>query len=163
MASTWHLILPLLFRRKLAQLQVAYHQLFQEYDAHIKASLESEKRSQVGNTLQMVMDDVAIVEQRGITGDLSNLVLPSYGEMAARDVGTIVVCHFSHPQKTLAVSSSLQQGLDVQAAELFQQLQQAEEALVAKQEHIDKLKREAEEYKSIMETVPVLKAQVSKE
>ena len=29
------------------QLQVAYHHLFQEYDAHIKASMEGDKRSQV--------------------------------------------------------------------------------------------------------------------
>lgn len=35
-------------RRKLAQLQVAYHQLFQEYDSHIKNSIEGEKRAQVG-------------------------------------------------------------------------------------------------------------------
>ncbi|CAI5795913.1 CCHC NOA-type domain-containing protein [Podarcis lilfordi] len=83
-------------KRKLAQLQVAYHQLFQEYDSHIKASLENEKWSQ---------------------------------------------------------------GLDVRAAELSEQLQQAEEALVAKQELIDKLKEEAEQHKAIMETVPVLKAQ----
>ncbi|XP_074787181.1 NF-kappa-B essential modulator [Athene noctua] len=33
-------------KRKLVQLQVAYHHLFQEYDAHIKASLEGDKRSQ---------------------------------------------------------------------------------------------------------------------
>uniref|UniRef100_A0A8D0DTJ1 NF-kappa-B essential modulator n=1 Tax=Salvator merianae TaxID=96440 RepID=A0A8D0DTJ1_SALMN len=83
-------------KRKLAQVQAAYHQLFQEYDTHIKASLESEKRSK---------------------------------------------------------------DLDLQAAELSQQLQQAEEALVAKQELIDKLKEEAEQHKTIMETVPVLKAQ----
>lgn len=31
------------------QLQVAYHHLFQEYDAHIKASLEGDKQSQVGD------------------------------------------------------------------------------------------------------------------
>ncbi|KAM7021095.1 NF-kappa-B essential modulator [Acridotheres tristis] len=36
-----------LSRRKLVQLQAAYHHLFQEYDAHIKASLEGDKRSQV--------------------------------------------------------------------------------------------------------------------
>ncbi|XP_061470010.1 NF-kappa-B essential modulator [Rhineura floridana] len=83
-------------KRKLAQLQAAYHQLFQEYDSHIKASVESEKRNK---------------------------------------------------------------GLDLQAAELSEQLQQAEEALVAKQELIDKLKEEAEQHKAIMETVPVLKAQ----
>ncbi|XP_066196323.1 NF-kappa-B essential modulator-like isoform X5 [Sylvia atricapilla] len=34
-------------KRKLVQLQAAYHHLFQEYDAHIKASLEGDKRSQV--------------------------------------------------------------------------------------------------------------------
>nr|XP_008102141.1 PREDICTED: NF-kappa-B essential modulator isoform X1 [Anolis carolinensis] len=83
-------------KRKLAQLQVAYHELFREYDSHIKTSLESEKRSK---------------------------------------------------------------GLDLQVAELSQQLQEAEEALVAKQELIDKLKEEAEQHKAIMETVPVLKAQ----
>lgn len=32
------------------QLQVAYHHLFQEYDAHIKASLEGDKRGQVGDS-----------------------------------------------------------------------------------------------------------------
>ncbi|XP_014653000.1 PREDICTED: NF-kappa-B essential modulator isoform X4 [Ceratotherium simum simum] len=74
-------------KRKLAQLQVAYHQLFQEYDNHIKSSMG------------MQLDD------------------------------------------------------------LKQQLQQAEEALVAKQEVIDKLKEEAEQHKIVMETVPVLKAQ----
>ncbi|XP_070794285.1 NF-kappa-B essential modulator isoform X1 [Pituophis catenifer annectens] len=83
-------------KRKLAQVQVAYHQLFQEYDAHIKTSLETEKRSK---------------------------------------------------------------SLDLQLAELSQQMQQAEEALVAKQEHIDKLKEDAEQHKTVMETVPVLKAQ----
>ncbi|KAM5221761.1 NF-kappa-B essential modulator isoform 2-T2 [Ctenodactylus gundi] len=71
-------------KRKLAQLQVAYHQLFQDYDNHIKSSM---------------------------------------------------------------------------LEELKQQLQQAEEALVAKQEVIDKLKEEAEQHKMVMETVPVLKAQ----
>ncbi|KAL8164341.1 UNVERIFIED_CONTAM: hypothetical protein K2H54_049319, partial [Gekko kuhli] len=83
-------------KKKLAQLQGAYHQLFQEYDAHIKASMENEKRIKV---------------------------------------------------------------LDQQGAELSDQLQQAEEALVAKQELIDKLKEEAEQHKAVMETVPVLKAQ----
>ncbi|XP_058025308.1 NF-kappa-B essential modulator [Ahaetulla prasina] len=83
-------------KRKLAQVQVAYHQLFQEYDAHIKTSLETEKRNK---------------------------------------------------------------SLDLQLAELSQQMQQAEEALVAKQEHIDKLKEDAEQHKTVMETVPVLKAQ----
>ncbi|XP_077028670.1 NF-kappa-B essential modulator isoform X2 [Agelaius phoeniceus] len=34
-------------KRKLVQLQAAYHHLFQEYDAHIKSSLEGDKRSQV--------------------------------------------------------------------------------------------------------------------
>nr|XP_014432516.1 NF-kappa-B essential modulator isoform X4 [Pelodiscus sinensis] len=33
-------------KRKLAQLQAAYHQLFQEYDSHMKSSLDQEKRSQ---------------------------------------------------------------------------------------------------------------------
>ncbi|XP_031302177.1 NF-kappa-B essential modulator isoform X3 [Camelus dromedarius] len=74
-------------KRKLAQLQVAYHQLFQEYDSHIKS------------------------------------------------------------------------GAGSQLEDLKQQLQQAEEALVAKQELIDKLKEEAEQHKIVMETVPVLKAQ----
>ncbi|XP_032253389.1 NF-kappa-B essential modulator isoform X3 [Phoca vitulina] len=81
-------------RRKLAQLQVAYHQLFQEYDNHIKSSMVSSERN------------------RGM-----------------------------------------------QLEDLKQQLQQAEEALVAKQEVIDKLKEEAEQHKIVMETVPVLKAQ----
>lgn len=74
-------------KRKLAQLQVAYHQLFQDYDNHIKSSM------------------------------------------------------------------------GMQLEDLKQQLQQAEEALVAKQEVIDKLKEEAEQHKIVMETVPVLKAQ----
>ncbi|XP_004482918.1 NF-kappa-B essential modulator isoform X2 [Dasypus novemcinctus] len=81
-------------KRKLAQLQVAYRQLFQDYDEHIKSSLASNERN------------------RGI-----------------------------------------------QLEDLKQQLQQAEEALVAKQELIDKLKEEAEQHKTVMETVPVLKAQ----
>ncbi|XP_004414570.1 PREDICTED: NF-kappa-B essential modulator isoform 1 [Odobenus rosmarus divergens] len=81
-------------KRKLAQLQVAYHQLFQEYDNHIKSSMVSSERN------------------RGM-----------------------------------------------QLEDLKQQLQQAEEALVAKQEVIDKLKEEAEQHKIVMETVPVLKAQ----
>ncbi|GAB5585030.1 NF-kappa-B essential modulator isoform X1 [Prionailurus iriomotensis] len=81
-------------KRKLAQLQVAYHQLFQEYDSHIKSSVVSSERN------------------RGL-----------------------------------------------QLEDLKQQLQQAEEALVAKQEVIDKLKEEAEQHKIVMETVPVLKAQ----
>ncbi|XP_065756548.1 NF-kappa-B essential modulator isoform X6 [Phocoena phocoena] len=50
-----------------------------------------------------------------------------------------------------------QQGLQLE--DLKQQLKQAEEALVAKQELIDKLKEEAEQHKTVMETVPVLKAQ----
>ncbi|XP_037677123.1 NF-kappa-B essential modulator [Choloepus didactylus] len=81
-------------KRKLAQLQVAYHQLFQEYDSHIKSSMASSERNR----------------------------------------GT-------------------------QLEDIKQQLQEAEEALVAKQELIDKLKEEAEQHKSLMETVPVLKAQ----
>uniref|UniRef100_A0A8C8S528 NF-kappa-B essential modulator n=1 Tax=Pelusios castaneus TaxID=367368 RepID=A0A8C8S528_9SAUR len=83
-------------KRKLAQLQAAYHQLFQEYDGHVKSSLESEKRSQ---------------------------------------------------------------GMDKHLEELLQQLQQAEEALVAKQELIDKLKEDMEQNKVVLETIPVLKAQ----
>lgn len=89
-------------KRKLAQLQVAYHQLFQDYDNHIKNSMGVMERGRLG-----VSD---------------------------------------HPQRG-------------QLEELKQQLQQAEEALVAKQEVIDKLKEEAEQHKIIMETVPVLKAQ----
>ncbi|KAM4818607.1 NF-kappa-B essential modulator isoform 1-T2 [Thomomys bottae] len=81
-------------KRKLAQLQMAYHQLFQDYDNHIKSSMVSCER------------------KRGM-----------------------------------------------QLEDLKQQLQQAEEALVAKQEVIDKLKEEAEQHKIVMETVPVLKAQ----
>ncbi|KAF6390164.1 inhibitor of nuclear factor kappa B kinase regulatory subunit gamma [Rhinolophus ferrumequinum] len=73
-------------KRKLAQLQVAYHQLFQDYDNHIKSS-------------------------------------------------------------------------GMQLEDLKQRLQQAEEALVAKQEVIDKLKEEAEQHKIVMETVSVLKVQ----
>lgn len=34
-------------KRKLAQLQVAYHQLFQEYDNHVKSSLVSSERNRV--------------------------------------------------------------------------------------------------------------------
>ena len=37
----------LFLRRKLAQLQVAYHQLFQEYDSHIKSSVVSSERNRV--------------------------------------------------------------------------------------------------------------------
>ncbi|XP_059535188.1 NF-kappa-B essential modulator isoform X2 [Myotis daubentonii] len=81
-------------KRKLAQLQAAYHQLFQDYDNRMKSSLVSNERN------------------RGM-----------------------------------------------QLEDLKQQLQQAEEALVAKQELIDKLKEEAEQHKIVMETVPVLKAQ----
>ncbi|XP_030404186.1 NF-kappa-B essential modulator isoform X2 [Gopherus evgoodei] len=83
-------------KRKLAQLQAAYHQLFQDYDGHVKSSLESEKRSQ---------------------------------------------------------------GMELHLEELQQQLQQAEEALVAKQELIDKLKEDMEQHKAMLETIPVLKAQ----
>ncbi|XP_029464307.1 NF-kappa-B essential modulator isoform X4 [Rhinatrema bivittatum] len=83
-------------KRKLAQLQAAYHQLFQEYDQHIKSSMETERRNK---------------EMEGHLEDLS------------------------------------------------QQLQQAEEALVAKQELIDKLKDAAEQHKAMQETIPVLKAQ----
>ncbi|XP_043357280.1 NF-kappa-B essential modulator isoform X2 [Dermochelys coriacea] len=83
-------------KRKLAQLQAAYHQIFQEYDGHVKSSLESEKRNQ---------------------------------------------------------------GMELHLKELLQQLQQAEEALVAKQELIDKLKEDMEQHKAVLETIPVLKAQ----
>ncbi|XP_062456824.1 NF-kappa-B essential modulator, partial [Rhea pennata] len=78
-------------KRKLVQLQVAYHHLFQEYDSHIKASLGDSNRTQL--------------------------------------------------------------------AEVVAQLQQAEEALVAKQELIDKLKAEAERHRATLETIPVLQAQ----
>nr|XP_019574718.1 PREDICTED: NF-kappa-B essential modulator isoform X2 [Rhinolophus sinicus] len=81
-------------KRKLAQLQVAYHQLFQDYDNHIKSSVMTSERN------------------RGM-----------------------------------------------QLEDLKQRLQQAEEALVAKQEVIDKLKEEAEQHKIVMETVSVLKVQ----
>ena len=37
----------LFLRRKLAQLQVAYHQLFQEYDSHVKSSVVSSERNRV--------------------------------------------------------------------------------------------------------------------
>ncbi|XP_072287703.1 NF-kappa-B essential modulator isoform X6 [Pyxicephalus adspersus] len=83
--------------RKLAQLQAAYHKLFQEYDTHIKNGLQQEK---------------------------------------------------------------LMKSMDLQLQELKQQLQEAEEALVAKQELIDKLKMETDEQKSLKETIGVLKAQV---
>lgn len=83
--------------RKLAQLQAAYHQLFQEYDAHIKKTLQMEKHAK----------------------ELSS-----------------------------------------QVADLQQQLQEAEEALVAKQEVIDKLKEEAEGTRAQLDNIPVLKAQV---
>ncbi|XP_068104496.1 NF-kappa-B essential modulator isoform X3 [Hyperolius riggenbachi] len=82
--------------RKLAQLQAAYHKMFQEYDCHIKNGLQQEK---------------------------------------------------------------LMKSMDHQLIELKQQLQEAEEALVAKQELIDKLKIESEEQKSMKETISVLKAQ----
>ncbi|CAH2316178.1 NF-kappa-B essential modulator isoform X1 [Pelobates cultripes] len=84
--------------RKLAQLQAAYHQLFQEYDAHIKKSLQLEK---------------------------------------------------------------CLQECEVQVADLTQQLQEAEEALVAKQELIDKLKQGSEEVQAKLDRIPVLEAQVS--
>ncbi|NP_001120221.1 NF-kappa-B essential modulator [Xenopus tropicalis] len=84
-------------KRKLAQLQVAYHTLFQEYDTHIKVSMQQAKHTK---------------------------------------------------------------GVDLQIQELKQQLQEAEEALVAKQALIDKLKDEAEKQRTELDTVPVLKAQV---
>ena len=52
------------------------------------------------------------------------------------------------------------QGAARQLAEVTAQLQQAEEALAAKQELIDKLKAEAEQQRAALETVPVLQAQV---
>ncbi|XP_056396073.1 NF-kappa-B essential modulator isoform X2 [Hyla sarda] len=53
----------------------------------------------------------------------------------------------------------LMTSLEVEVRELRQQLQEAEEALVAKQELIDKLKVETDEQKGLKETVGVLKAQ----
>lgn len=61
-ASICCLIHSLLCRRKLAQLQLGYHQLFQEYDAHIKANLESEKRSKVGDLVHVVVEHLSTVE-----------------------------------------------------------------------------------------------------
>ncbi|XP_043936041.1 NF-kappa-B essential modulator-like [Protopterus annectens] len=81
-------------KRKFAQLQAAYQQLFQDYDRHMK------------------MED----------------------------------------QKPKGVDKE-------QFDELNEQLQQAEEALVAKQDLIDKLKEDAEHYKTLQETVTILKAQ----
>ncbi|NXA44224.1 NEMO protein, partial [Eudromia elegans] len=46
-----------------------------------------------------------------------------------------------------------------QLAEAVAQLQQAEEALAAKQQLIDQLKAEAERQRAALETVPVLQAQ----
>ncbi|GCC44411.1 hypothetical protein chiPu_0028363, partial [Chiloscyllium punctatum] len=43
--------------------------------------------------------------------------------------------------------------------EILQQLREAEDALVLKQELIDKLKEEAERMKMDLETIPVLNAQ----
>ncbi|CAH2316181.1 NF-kappa-B essential modulator isoform X1 [Pelobates cultripes] len=60
--------------RKLAQLQAAYHQLFQEYDAHIKKSLQLEKCLQVGrkaSTWQRCVYYVPRVKYRGSTGHYS--------------------------------------------------------------------------------------------
>lgn len=55
----------------------------------------------------------------------------------------------------------LKQNVDLQLQDLKQQLQEAEEALVAKQELIDKLKIDKDEQKSLKETIGVLKAQVN--
>lgn len=68
--------------------------------------------------------------------------------------------HDPRPGPALASSAPLAPPQGMQLEDLKQQLQQAEEALVAKQELIDKLKEEAEQHKIVMETVPVLKAQV---
>uniref|UniRef100_A0A803W1T8 CCHC NOA-type domain-containing protein n=1 Tax=Ficedula albicollis TaxID=59894 RepID=A0A803W1T8_FICAL len=57
-------------KRKLVQLQAAYHHLFQEYDAHIKASLEGDKQSQVRD------------RDTGAAGDTEGHV-PSLGEPGA--------------------------------------------------------------------------------
>ncbi|NWZ60865.1 NEMO protein, partial [Haliaeetus albicilla] len=51
------------------------------------------------------------------------------------------------------------QGTWRQLGEARAQLQQAEEALAAKQELIDKLKAEAEQHRATLETIPVLQAQ----
>ncbi|KAH0628839.1 hypothetical protein JD844_010426 [Phrynosoma platyrhinos] len=118
-------------KRKLAQLQVAYHELFREYDTHIKTSMESEKRSKVEARFT-VMQNLAARDDQGMEGGRACFLFGI---------------------------SLWDKGLDLQLTELSQQLQEAEEALVAKQELIDKLKEEAENHKAIMETVPVLKAQ----
>lgn len=55
---------------------------------------------------------------------------------------------------------SPRQGTWRQLGEARAQLQQAEEALAAKQELIDKLKAEAEQHRATLETIPVLQAQV---
>ncbi|XP_068027357.1 NF-kappa-B essential modulator-like isoform X1 [Melanerpes formicivorus] len=84
-------------KRKLVQLQVAYHHLFQEYDAHIKATTaEGDKQGQ-------------------------------------------------GPWEELAAAQA--------------RLQAAEEALVAKQDLIDRLKAEAERQRAALDTIPVLQAQ----
>ncbi|GCB85165.1 hypothetical protein scyTo_0025859, partial [Scyliorhinus torazame] len=46
-----------------------------------------------------------------------------------------------------------------QVEEVTQQLREAEEALVLKQDLIDKLKEDVERLKAELETIPVLKAQ----
>lgn len=51
--------------------------------------------------------------------------------------------------------------MDMQLQDLKHQLQEAEEALVAKQELIDKLKLDTDRQRSLEETVGVLKAQVT--
>ena len=61
------------------------------------------------------------------------------------------MCHVCHVCRA--------QGAARQLAEVTAQLQQAEEALAAKQELIDKLKAEAEQQRAALETVPVLQAQ----
>lgn len=53
----------LFLRRKLAQLQVAYHQLFQEYDNHIKSSMVSSERNRVsmaGMSLSLSRTDLTL-------------------------------------------------------------------------------------------------------
>ncbi|XP_016160402.1 PREDICTED: uncharacterized protein LOC101821038 [Ficedula albicollis] len=64
-------------KRKLVQLQAAYHHLFQEYDAHIKASLEGDKQSQVRD------------RDTGAAGDTEGHV-PSLGEPG---VAPCSLCH----------------------------------------------------------------------
>lgn len=59
------------------QLQAAYHHLFQEYDAHIKASLEGDKRSQVRDRgHQGTLGGSHPIPWRPQSGPLSPISLP---------------------------------------------------------------------------------------